>query len=77
MTGYDREAVSRVSMPDIKPDEELGVELPQLTQLVASEIDSYTIEKRMIRGDGGTVLVLQQVTLVPRPAESRRTPGGR
>ena len=43
----------RVSMPDITPDGELAVELPQLRELVAGEIDSYTMEKRMIRAGGG------------------------
>lgn len=63
ITGYGHE-LERMSFQDITHPEDLQSDLDHVHGLVASEIDSYTMEKRYIREDGSTVWVDLFVTLV-------------
>ena len=64
LTGHTEEELKRIDMlqmthPD---DREADVELG--TRAWLGEIDTYTIEKRLIRPDGSIVWVLQELTMV-------------
>jgi PAS domain S-box-containing protein len=55
MLGYTAEELTRLSWADITHPDDLGPDVAQFERMLKGEIDSYTVEKRYIRKDGGTV----------------------
>lgn len=55
MLGYTAEELARLSWADVTHPDDLGPDEAQFQRMLKGEIDSYTVEKRYIRKDGGTV----------------------
>ena len=57
ITGYSEEELLEKTFQEITHSEDRGSDLEQAHQLLAGEIDSYSMEKRYLRKDGSTVWV--------------------
>ena len=55
MLGYDREELLRMQWAQLTHPDDLRAELPHFERMLAGESNSYTIEKRFVRRDGGAV----------------------
>jgi PAS domain S-box-containing protein len=64
VTGYPREELLRLTFQQITHPADLETDLAHLRRLVSGVIDSYSIEKRYIRKDGGSVWVELTVSLI-------------
>jgi PAS domain S-box-containing protein len=53
LTGYTRDELLEMTFQDITHPDDLGLDLEFVRQLKSGEIDSFTIEKRQVRKDGG------------------------
>lgn len=67
ITGYSREELLERTFADITHPDDLEGDLALAGQLVAGDIPSYWIEKRLIRKDGSIVWIALTVSLVRRP----------
>lgn len=67
ITGYPREDLLRLTFQEITHPDDLEMDLAHLRRLVSGVIDSYSIEKRYIRKDGGSVWVELTVSLIREP----------
>ncbi|MBK1658712.1 PAS domain S-box protein [Paracraurococcus ruber] len=70
IVGYPRAALLRRSFQEITHPEDLDLDLAQVRALLDGRIDTYSMEKRYIRADGGTVWVNLTVSLL-HDAEGR------
>jgi diguanylate cyclase (GGDEF)-like protein/PAS domain S-box-containing protein len=68
IVGYSSDELLRLSFQDITHPEDLEADLTLLEQLLAGELQTYSIEKRYVRKDGVLVWVLLAVSLVRTPA---------
>lgn len=64
IAGYGREQLVNATFQDITYAEDLDIDLGYLKSLTAGDIDSYALEKRYVRADGGTVWIMLTVSLV-------------
>ena len=64
MTGYSRAELLSMNSRDITLPEDVDVDRPQVNRLLAGEISSYTIEKRIVSKSGRIVLIALTVSLV-------------
>jgi len=64
ITGYPREELLRLGFQDITHPDDLDADLQKIKQTLSGKISTYTIDKRYIRKDGGTVNVQLTVSLV-------------
>ncbi|HEY0207495.1 diguanylate cyclase [Acerihabitans sp.] len=62
--GYNAAELQKISFQEITYPADLSSDLIQLNDLVNGRIDSYTLEKRYIRGDGEIVWALLAVSVV-------------
>ncbi|WP_410014075.1 diguanylate cyclase [Sodalis sp. C49] len=62
--GYEAAELKKLSFQEITYPADLSSDLIQLNDLVNGHIDSYTLEKRYIRGDGEIVWALLAVSVV-------------
>jgi PAS domain S-box-containing protein len=68
ITGYPREELIRKTFQDITHPDDLDADLEQARQLLAGEIETYSMEKRYIKMDGSTVWINLTVSLVREPS---------
>jgi len=68
--GYDRSELLRVTWSDITHPDDLAADEGQFRRVLAGEIDSYSIDKRWIRKDGGVVHTEISVNCIRRPDRS-------
>ena len=64
IVGYSREELLRLDFQSITHSDDLSKELDSMRQILDGEIDSYTMEKRYLRQDGGTAWAGVTVSLV-------------
>jgi PAS domain S-box-containing protein len=57
ITGYPREELLQKNFQDITHPDDLGADLEKARQLLAGEIETYSMEKRYIKKDGSTVWI--------------------
>ena len=62
--GYSRSQLLRKTLPDIARFDDLATELADCRRLLAGELQSFSSEKRHLRGDGRVVWLKATVTLV-------------
>jgi PAS domain S-box-containing protein len=55
MLGYTADELVKLSWADVTHPDDLSRDVAQFEQMLAGEIDSYTVEKRYVRKDGGIV----------------------
>ncbi len=55
MLGYTADELFKLSWADVTHSDDLPADVAQFKQMLQGEIDSYTVEKRYIRKDGGIV----------------------
>lgn len=70
MLGYSREELASMTWEDMTYPEDLPADISAFEQLLRDEIDSYILEKRFIRKDGGLVFVNLAIGCVRRPDRS-------
>ena len=58
LLGYPREVLFQMSWSELTHPEDLAADVALFERMIRGEIDSYSIEKRFIRGDGQVVPVL-------------------
>ena len=63
MTGYTEEELRCLSFAEISHPEDADNDLEQYEQLLRGEVDTYTVEKRYLHRDGGTIWALASVSL--------------
>ena len=68
ITGYTEEELLEKTFQDITHPDELDADLKQAHQLLAGEIETYSMEKRYLRKDGSTIWVNLSVSLVRGPS---------
>ncbi|MEN6317374.1 MAG: PAS domain S-box protein [Syntrophaceae bacterium] len=66
MLGYSRSELTRMTWADLTYPDDLAADEAQFKQLLAGEIDDYSIEKRFIRKDGTIVFTNISVGCVRR-----------
>jgi PAS domain S-box-containing protein len=64
VTGYPREALSRLTFQDITHPDDLEADLDNVNALLAGDADSYSMEKRYLRRDGSPIWVTLTVSLI-------------
>ena len=64
IVGYTREELLGLGFQDITHPDDLDADLAQVRQVLAGEIDAYSMEKRYLRKDGGQVWINLTVALV-------------
>lgn len=64
IVGYAPEELLTKTFQDITHPDDLAADLAYVRQMLAGEIERYTMEKRYIRKDGSTVWILLTVALV-------------
>lgn len=64
IVGYDREELLSKTFQDITHPEDLENNLAHVGLLISGEIDTYSTEKRYLRGDGSAVWINLTVSLV-------------
>ncbi|MBV9248542.1 MAG: PAS domain S-box protein [Acetobacteraceae bacterium] len=64
ITGYERKDLLARSVQEITHPDDLAPERQNMQRLLSGEIDTSSIEKRYVRGDGNTVWVLRTVSLM-------------
>jgi PAS domain S-box-containing protein len=62
--GYTREELSLLTFQDITHPEDLDTDLAQMHQVLEGKLDTYTLEKRYLKKDGGTKWINLTVALV-------------
>ncbi len=67
ITGFTPEELLRKSFRDITHPDDLEADLDYVKQMLAHKIDTYTMEKRYLRKDGGIVWINLTVALVWKP----------
>lgn len=67
IVGYRPEELLDKTFQDITHPDDLNADLDQVRRMLAREIDSYALEKRYVRKDGGLVWIKLTVALVWRP----------
>ena len=72
IVGYSREEMLGRTFQDITYPDDLDADLAQVDQLLSGKADSYSMEKRYIRKDGGLVWVNLTVALVRNEAGGPR-----
>ena len=58
IVGYDKDELHAMTFQDITHPEDLDKDLVLMEQLMRGEIDHYTLEKRFIKKDGGSIWIL-------------------
>ncbi|HXU93256.1 MAG TPA: PAS domain S-box protein [Gallionella sp.] len=66
MLGYTAEELARLSWAELTHPEDLPADEAQFERMLKGEIDSYTVEKRYIRKDGGVVHAALSIGCVRR-----------
>jgi len=61
IVGYPRNAISNISWQEITHPEDQGSDAVEYARVMSGEIDSYTLDNRVIRGDGGLVYLTTAV----------------
>ncbi|MDP3479518.1 MAG: response regulator [Desulfoprunum sp.] len=67
MLGYSREELAHLSWAELTYPEDLELDIAQFDQLLAGDIDDYTIEKRFVRKDGELLHTNLAVACVRHP----------
>ncbi|HWQ38809.1 MAG TPA: EAL domain-containing protein [Burkholderiales bacterium] len=67
ITGYSAEELRATNFQSITHPDDLATDLEQVRRMLAREIDSYQLEKRYIRKDGGIVWISLGVSLLWTP----------
>jgi PAS domain S-box-containing protein len=70
MLGYTAEELSKLSWAEVTHPDDLAPDVAWFERMLAGEIDSYTVEKRYIRKDGGIVYAALSIGCV-RKAEGK------
>jgi PAS domain S-box-containing protein len=70
--GYSREELFRKTWEDITYPDDLDKDMKNFNRLLSGEIESYTIEKRFVRKDGGIVFTEISIGCVRNPDKSVR-----
>jgi len=68
ITGYPREELLQKTFQDITHPDDLDADLEQASQLLAGEIETYSMEKRYTKKDGSTVWINLTGSLVREPS---------
>jgi PAS domain S-box-containing protein len=68
ITGYPREELLQKTFQDITHPDDLDADLEQASQLLAGEIETYSMEKRYTKKDGSTVWINLTASLVREPS---------
>ena len=64
MLGYTAAEIQRLTFHQITPPEDLGQDLHQLQQLLTGKVDSYQLEKRLVRKDQTPIWINLTATLL-------------
>jgi protein-histidine pros-kinase len=64
MTGYTQPELEALSFAQISHPEDADSDLEEYERLLKGELDTYTVEKRYVHKDGGTIWALASVSLV-------------
>lgn len=67
MLGYTAQELMAMSWADVTHPDDLAPDVAQFQRMLKGEIDSYAIEKRYIRKDGGIVHVALSIGCVRKP----------
>jgi PAS domain S-box-containing protein len=67
MLGYNLDELRQMTWDNLTHPDDLATDLKNFEQMLAGEIDDYTMDKRFIRKDGGVVYANFTVTCVRRP----------
>jgi len=70
MLGYTRDELSRMTWLEVTHPDDVAGNLAVFARLIAGEIDSYSLDKRFIRKDGGIVWALVSASCVRGPDRS-------
>ena len=73
ITGYPHEEILNLTFQDITHPDDLEADLNHVHQLLAGEIEHYSMEKRYIRKDGSTVWVEITPSLMRNPSDREPT----
>ncbi len=68
--GYSAEELSRMTWAEMTHPDDLAADASQFEQLLAGELDGYSIEKRFIRKDGAFIWTVTAVQCVRNPDRS-------
>ncbi|MDP8973753.1 MAG: PAS domain S-box protein, partial [Actinomycetota bacterium] len=68
IVGYSREELQERTFQDITHPEDLDADLENVRQLLAGQVQTYSMEKRYLRKDGSFVWVNLTVSLVHEPS---------
>lgn len=68
IVGYEADELMGMTFQDITHPDDQAVELAYVRQALAGEIESYSMEKRYLRKDGGAVWMKPTVVLVRDPS---------
>jgi PAS domain S-box-containing protein len=63
ITGYSGRELLSMSLEEITHPHDADLERPLYDQLMSAEIPNYQLEKRYLRGDGGTVWVMHNASI--------------
>ncbi len=72
MLGYSEDELKKLSWVEITHPDDLEINLHFFNRTLSGEIDSYELDKRFIRKDGGTVYTSTYVACVRNPDRSLR-----
>jgi diguanylate cyclase (GGDEF)-like protein/PAS domain S-box-containing protein len=64
MLGYSRDELLALDLQQVTHPDDVGIGLEHVERLLAGAIDTYDLEKRYLRKDGGVVWALLTVSLV-------------
>ncbi|HKA36052.1 MAG TPA: ATP-binding protein [Thermoanaerobaculia bacterium] len=67
LLGYPRQEMIRKSWMEMTPAEDVGAQLRESERLLAGEIESFQLQKRLLRSDGETVWLYLSRSLVRGP----------
>ncbi len=67
ITGYSKEELFTKKFQDITYPDDLELQANKINKLISGELDSFSLEKRLIRKDGSIIWVKITISLVRKP----------
>jgi diguanylate cyclase (GGDEF)-like protein/PAS domain S-box-containing protein len=64
MLGYSRDELLGMSVADVTHPEDRGIDAVRRAQLIAGELETYSVERRCVRKDGAVIWVNRTVSMV-------------
>ena len=72
LAGYSREEMLELSSQDITHPDDLDADLGNVSRLLSGEVDTHSMEKRLIRKDGESTWVQETISSIHKEAEEPR-----